>query len=275
MLRSSLHRLVFAVALAVYGGARPAAAAESKTFSSFADLRNELLNDIGGATHRLWLVTDFLTDGELVSALYVAQYRKLDVQVLLGKAKANHYMSRLNYLKNQNIPVYLKPETLKLSRPTAILCDDQLYLVDGELDFMAKYKKYTVDVTDGSEASSFAAAFAAAANLKLPAMARQLPLVGRAGGKGRVYVPPPASTYSAHAEPGVYTYDHHKQPRPEGVPAKLPKSLKWEEEEHERAQARSRQPETRPAAPVQPAPPALPGDSESPMTGKADTKDGG
>jgi hypothetical protein len=275
LLRPSLHWLVFAAALAMVGGSRPALADESRTFESFADLRNELLNDMGGATHRLWLVTDFLTDGELVSALYVAQYRKLDVQVLLGRAKANHYMSRLNYLKNQNIPAYLKPETLKPSRPTAILCDDKLYLVDGELDFMAKYKKYTVDILEGPEASSFAAAFAAAANLKLPAVAHQLPLVGKAGGRGRVYVPSPASTYSAHAEPGVYTYDHHKQPRPEGVPAKLPKSLKWEEAEHERSQVRSRQPETRPVPPVQPAPPALPGDNETPMTGNADTKDGG
>ena len=270
---------MLAAILAVCAGARPATAvAETKAFDSFADLRNELLNDMGGATKRIWIVTDFFTDGELVSALYVAQYRKLDVQVLLGRAKANHYMSRLNYLKNQNIPVFLKPDSLKPGRPTAILCDDKLLLVDGELDFLAKYKKYTVETQEGDAADRFAAAFAAGANLKVPAVARQMPLVGRGVAKGRVYSPGSAGgaamsapTYSAPHEAGVYFYDHKRAPKPAGVPAKLPKGLKTDELERERSQNRTREPEV--------AAPPLPGDDESPgspmKSGPADTKDGG
>src|SRR5688572_28404829 len=79
------------------------------SFTTFAELRAYMLDAISGASKRIWLTTDYLTDGEIVSALYVARYRKLDVQVLFGRAKANFYMSRLAYLKNQNIPVFLQP----------------------------------------------------------------------------------------------------------------------------------------------------------------------
>src|SRR5690348_2584680 len=70
----------------------------TKRYETFSDLRADVLDLISAATQRLWLTTDYLTDGEIVSALYIAQYRKLDVKVLLGRAKANVYMSRLNYL---------------------------------------------------------------------------------------------------------------------------------------------------------------------------------
>src|SRR4051812_1521271 len=73
-----------------------AGCAAPRRFESFSDLRNEVLDYISGATQRIWLVTPYLTDGEIVSALYVAQYRKLDVKVLLGRGKANSYMSRLS-----------------------------------------------------------------------------------------------------------------------------------------------------------------------------------
>src|SRR5262249_22068141 len=51
-------------------------------FDSFGKLRLEVLNLIGQSKTRIWLTTDYLTDGEIVSALFVARYRKLDVKVL-------------------------------------------------------------------------------------------------------------------------------------------------------------------------------------------------
>lgn len=211
-----------------------------RTFASFSEVRNAVLDAMAGATRRIWLNTDYLTDGEIVSALYVAQYRKLDVMVLLGRGKANGYMSRLNYLKNQNIPVYLKPDSFKTSKPTALLCDDRLYYLDGELDFMAKVKKYTFDQPGAEEKERFIVAFAGAANLKVPAVARAVPLVGRANPQnvrssagaaaaaGGRYLPQPVPTYSKTDASGAYTYDRRRDPRPDGVPANLPKSLKWQ-----------------------------------------------
>ncbi len=206
------------------------------TLNGFSQVRTTILDLISGATRRIWLSTDYLTDGEIVSALYVAQYRKIDVQVLLGRGKANLYMSRLNYLKNQNIPVYLRPDTFKTA-PTAVLVDDQLLYLDAELDFLAKVRRFTVSRATGVQRDEFATNFSQAASLKVPALARPLPLVGRPGGTGRTYAPPapggrylPSPTTVRHNDDpsGVYRYDRTPMPRPDDVPKKLPKALKWE-----------------------------------------------
>jgi len=215
--------------------AKVEAPAEPRSFTSFADLRGVLLDQISGATHRIWLATEYLTDGEIVSALYIAQYRKLDVQVLLGRAKANSYMSRLNYLKNQNVPVFLRPASLKLKHPTALLLDDQLYWIDGELDFLARYRKFTLVPATSEEQQRFAAAFAKAAHMKLPAVPRALPLVGHAHRRpahhSAGYLAPPAPHYDANDGSDAYTYSRRPTPRPEGVAAKLPKATKLEQRE--------------------------------------------
>lgn len=240
--------MVLAAALVVSAAAPTRAQGEPaasgpKTVDSFADLRTQVLDAISGATKRIWVVSDYLTDGEIVSALYVAQYRKIDVQVLLGRARANMYMSRLNYLKNQNIPTYLKPDSFKPGAPSALLCDDKLLLIDGDLDFLAKVRKYKLTTGTPDEKDKFAAAYAEAAGVKLPANAHPVPLVGKASGKGRVYsgsgsvssggatlpVPTGYTGPQGTDATGAYTYSRSPQPKPEGVPAKLPKGLKWEQ----------------------------------------------
>lgn len=217
-------------------GESPASPEPVKTVDSFAEVRSEVLNAIGAATQRIWLTTDYLTDGEIVSALFIAQYRKIDVQVLLGRAKANYYMSRLNYLKNQNIPVYLKPDTPALKaigKVSSVLCDDRLLQVDGELDFLARLRRYTLTKSTDATAAAYASAFAAAAAQRVPAVARSLPLVGRPGAHpmapARATPPafqPPMLRSEGESGPGVYTYKRLKEPRPPGVPEKLPKTLK-------------------------------------------------
>lgn len=216
-----------------------------KTADSFGEIRSEVLNSIGAASQRIWLVTEFLTDGEIASALYVAQYRKVDVQVLLGKAKSAHYLSRLSYLKNQNIPVFLRPDSWRPPSVTAILTDQKVWLIDGELDSLSHVKRFNIQQGSPSEAAQFAQGFAQAANLKVPALPRPLPLVGRAkgmrGGWGKAYVPensgshpvgatsrlmPSAPRYESGSD--SFIYDRRPTPRPDGVPAKLPKALKWE-----------------------------------------------
>ena len=82
----------------------------SKDFQDFASFRQEILNLVGTAQTRIWLTTDFISDGEIVSALYLGKYRKLDVLTMLGKKKANSYMSRLNFFKAQGMDVYMRPQ---------------------------------------------------------------------------------------------------------------------------------------------------------------------
>lgn len=213
--------------------AMAAKAGQKRQFPNFYELRASVLDAIGSATERIWLVTDYLTDGETVSALYIAQYRKIDVRVLLGRARANHYMSRLNYLKNQNIPVYLKPDSFKIpgGGATAIIVDNSLVTVDGELDFLAKYKKFSLSYGTPSEAQTAMAAFAEALNAKVPAIPHQLPLVGRHNPKGTVYEAPPTANFSGMDTGGAFRYDRKAEKRPSGVTGKLPKSLKWQQQQ--------------------------------------------
>jgi hypothetical protein len=206
-----------------------------KSYDSFSALRGDILDFISGATSKVWLHSDYLTDGEIVTSLFMAKYRKLDVKVLLGKRKSNAYMSRLNYLKNQNIPVFLKPENFKSSAISAVLSDNELVYIDGELDFMSRYKKFNVYRATEQEMLAFTAAFAGAANMEIPAIPNEMPLVGRKNSGGpRAYSPTQAgampssvSSGGATSPDGAYNYGRGSAPRPEGVAGKLPKETKW------------------------------------------------
>ena len=106
-------------------------------------------------------------------------YRKLDVQVLLGRSKANGYMSRLNYLKNQKVPVFLKPNTYRTKHTTAVLADNRLLYANSNLNFMAKYKRFVATYPDPDEVVRFSNGFVKAAGLQVKAYAKPVPLVGR------------------------------------------------------------------------------------------------
>jgi len=140
----------------------------TRKFRDFKELRTDLLNMISGATTRIWLTSNFLSDGEIVSALYIAQYRKLDVQVLLGKAKAKKYMSRLRFLKSQSIPVSLMSKNFPQYGDSALLVDEKLLSIDGELNFMARNRPFRITYGNSSRSRSFMTAFANSAKLKIP-----------------------------------------------------------------------------------------------------------
>lgn len=215
-----------------------AAAAEGqplKTYDSFSTLRNDILDFISSANERVWLHTDYLTDGEIVTSLFVAKYRKIDVKVLLGRKKSNAYMSRLNYLKNQNIPVFLKPLNFKSNAVTAILIDNELIYIDGELDFMSRYKKFNAYRASPEETEAYVSIFSDAANLGVPAVAKALPLVGRKNAAAPVYSPTTSS--SSGPKDAAYTYGRGRTPRPDGVPSKLPRETKWQKSREEPLQA--------------------------------------
>ncbi len=258
-----------ALGVALSGSAR---AGTSETFTSFSELRAEVLNVIGGTARRLWLTTDYLTDGEIVTALYVAQYRKVDVRILLGRAKASSYMSRLNYLKNQNIPVFLRPDNFKPKSASTILSDDKLIEIDGELDFMSKYKKFNLSVAEPATAQEYAAAFSTAAAQQIPASQRPMPLVGKQKTPWpQADTPPPQPAVKARLpvvgertvrdstgdDADAYIYTRKQMPRPDGVPIKLPKELKWQQRptrNQAAPQPAAQQPDPQPLPPRSKAP---------------------
>lgn len=229
--------------------------APTPALQSFPELRAAILNQIGSATQRVWLATDYLTDGEICAALYLAQYRNINVQVLLGRKSANQYMSRLKFLKDQNIPVFLKPLNFSDKAPTTLLVDDKLLRVDSDLNFLGKSPSYAMKtVTDAGQVQSFVNEFNAASQQKIKAVPKPVPLVGRPGVSNPAYQPPvslPPSPPTQPAQAGisedVYNYDRHRQKQrqaPAGVTQRLPR---------ETIQQQSRRGRPLPKTPAQPA----------------------
>ena len=162
--------------------AAPAAApvaAETLAFQDFAKLRAALLTIIGGATTRIWLSTSFLTDGEIVSSLFIAQYRKVNIQVLLGRSRATNVFSRLSYLKQVNIPVALTPNKFYPEYPTILLVDGKLLAIKSSLNNLEKMRSFTISTVTPDQIPAFEAAFLSAAAGNDAPNAAPLPLVGR------------------------------------------------------------------------------------------------
>jgi hypothetical protein len=143
----------------------------------------------------------------------------------LGRQKANAYLSRLGFLKTQNISVFLRPSDFKTAS-TALLADQQLIFIDGELDFRATHKRYNITIATEQEKKAFEAAFARATSSAVPAIPNPVPLVGRPRSRGRqsdygrVYSGPGVSSRDSE---GAYGYSYSDTKAPAGVPKKLPK----------------------------------------------------
>ena len=215
---------------------------KAETHDSFAALRHHILNMISGATWRIWIASEYLTDGEIVSALYIANYRKLDVKVLLGRAKARRYLSRLNYLKSQNIPVFLYPRGFNIGAASAVLADNKIAFIDGELNYQEKNRRFQVTYGTPSQMNSFVAKFTKAAGEAIPAVPVPRPKVGRAGSRDSVIrsgsANPRGATvlpsgnikrYSQDELEGSYRYNSRRDSPEQGVPTKLPDSTLWEQ----------------------------------------------
>jgi hypothetical protein len=214
-----------------------------RSFDGFAATRTEVLGLIGGASQTIRIVTDFLSDGEIASALYIAQYRKVSTQVLLGPGRATNVLSRLNFLKSQNIQVWLRPRNFMANYPTLILVDSTLYGLNAELDYQAKHRKFTLTRLPASSVKPFEDGFQIAANTGISPNPKPTPLVGRPGAQSRrrgnaAYQPSrlnsPMSSPLESTDGNVggdarnpnapYRYGRNKDKPASGVPTKLPKS---------------------------------------------------
>lgn len=200
-----------------------------KTLDSFNSFRYELLNLIGGAKKKIWVVTDYLTDGEIVTALYLAKYRKIDVRVLLGAKKAKMYMSRLGYLKKQGILTYLKPTGFDYAYPSGILIDDSIYKLDSDLNSLNDRRSISIIAGRPQEGRHFIQSFLKAIKNPIPAIPAPLPKVGRPRGGGGRYkygmrIYRPHRRYKGEKD-GSYNYDATaplSAKPPPGVSTRLP-----------------------------------------------------
>lgn len=250
-------------------------------FPDFANLRTEILAKIGSASKRVWLTTDFLTDADIVSSLFIARYRKIEISVLLGRDRATNVLSRLNYLKQVNIPVSLRPRGFYSKHPTILLIDNQIYGISRNLDHTARNSRSVIQSLSDIELKNFESQFLEAAKLQNAPEMAPLPRVGRARPNARYYkasesttngpggmrqtgtVAPQTQEKSPFAgrarmnndtpiqnpnQGPSYRYRAARDRAPEGVPTRLPRTPLHQELQRERERVlRNNQGQDRPA----------------------------
>lgn len=104
--------------------------------SDFYQLRKQVTELLSDANKEITLVSDFLTDGNIATALYLAKYRKITVTVLLSRAKSKRYLSRYEYLQSQGVQVYFRPKNFPFKAKTLLKIDDNLYEINRDLDIL-------------------------------------------------------------------------------------------------------------------------------------------
>jgi hypothetical protein len=242
------------------------AASQQSQFDDFRALRADLTAQIGGAGKRVWIITDFMTDADIVSSLYIAQYRKVQIKVMLGKEKAANILSRLNYLRQVNIPTGIRPRALLPGHSTVIVIDDNAFSISTPLDYMTKVKKLTKSKLPAGDFAVLESAFQSLdQNAPLPE-ATPLPQVGRAAKRHKSPAQEPTATgrpiQTGQAQPlpepeqprsgasktgdsgdkpsgtlmsnGSYRYRATKDKPSNGIPTKLPKTTIFQQREMER-----------------------------------------
>ena len=200
----------------------------ARSFESFLEFRTELINLLGESKARIWLFTDYLTDGEIASSLYLAKYRKIDVNIVLGRKRAGSYMSRLSFLKEQNISVFIKNDAFNYSYPSGILIDEKLFNINCPLDFMSMKKPYKIKLASDYETAVFMTAMSkivknSTEKRRDKSKKPNNKIISEKTGKNNLV--------EKNADPKPYNYDLSKtasKTAPEGAPKILPKVLKYE-----------------------------------------------
>ena len=225
-----------AISTCIFGQAAAAEGANEKSLSNYGALREEILNAIGASKQRVWIATNFLTDGEIVTALFLAKYRKIDTKVMVDSSRVNHYMSRVSDLKRNNIPVFLLPDHFAYAKDTYILTDNKGYKIDADLNHAQTKSIYLMTSLPANESARFAVTFEKALDSSKAVVVKPVPLVGKAGGRGR------GSAYRPNGDAkkpkdGSYNYDTMssagKGKIPAGIAKKLPKDTIYQKRQRQ------------------------------------------
>ncbi len=215
---------------------------QSQEFNSFADAKAYLLNQISAANESVQLYTEFLTDGEFISSLYLAKFRKIKTTVLLNPGQANHFLSRLRDLKKQEIDVYFSPRNFPRAPKTALLIDqNRVLFFDAALDYQTRGQRFIISELKAPEAALYRTTFADAVAQSIePKSIWALPSVGRSRPQASPAVNNrrnlPVQRYqSNHPETqGAYHYQTNRNaPIPTNIPRQLPKETIWQKKQRD------------------------------------------
>ena len=105
---------------------------EGQQFETYTFFRDKLLVKIHAAKNRVALLSPFLSDADLATALFSTRLRGLEVVALLGKDRAKEYNSRHGYLAKSQIATYLldlrnvtaAEDLTKVSEPVSLIAID-------------------------------------------------------------------------------------------------------------------------------------------------------
>ncbi|NRA63749.1 MAG: hypothetical protein HRU19_04655 [Pseudobacteriovorax sp.] len=199
----------------------------SQSFVNYAGLRANILSKIGSAKKTVILITDFLTDGDISSSLYLAKYRKVRVLVYLGGPKLNFYLSRVKFLKRQGITVMVRPNLVGFSEATILITDNRVYRINRDLDTLKPNKPSKMVLGSPKYNRRLFEALSKApknANIVPRPYQRAGNPRGRSAGSGW------GSPYRGDRS-GTYNYDRGApQRRPDNVPKVLPKVPLYQKE---------------------------------------------
>lgn len=178
-------------------------------FASYGPFKKQLISYISRAKHKIILANDFISDGDIVSSLYLAKYRGISVKVVLGYKKANHYLSRIRFLHNNKIATYVL-NIKKLPFPHSFLqVDRQIFKIEGTLHekFLGQ-SKYSI--TKSSKE-------------KIPSLEK---FIGKLKPQKKRYISLRKPKIPARSNGKSYNYDpKRKQYRaPKGITTKLPQT---------------------------------------------------
>ncbi len=218
----------------------PAGVLRAKTekfVGDYAEVRAEILNLISGAGRRVWVSTEMFSDSDIAAALLVAQFRRLDVQVMIGPRGNNEPLSRVPNLAQQGINSFVRPKQLFMRFPTAILTDERMVWVDASLDPYLIRGMVAVEPAGEQERMAHEQAFGVPADNKVRASTKvSNKRVGRQRNVAVIdaapvqpasnskYVPSNVGEIKTETNGGVYNYNrtrHDRRP-PDGVSGKLP-----------------------------------------------------
>ena len=112
-----------------------------RKFNSFDGLRDALLAEIAAAKRRVWLISEFVSDHDIALSLYIAKFRKLDVQVILGRERLAGFLSQHRYLTSHQVPLKVMAGVY---RPTLLVCDKKVLRINSDLDLLSEQRSFSV-----------------------------------------------------------------------------------------------------------------------------------
>lgn len=129
----------------------PTAMADRK-FNDFDGLRDALLAEIAAANRRVWLISEFVSDHDIALSLYIAKFRKLDVQVILGRERLAGFLSQHRYLVSHQVPLKV---IAGVYRPTLLVCDKKVLRVNSDLDLLSEQRSFTLSRVKAKQFKQF------------------------------------------------------------------------------------------------------------------------